>query len=232
VRHPRNLLALGNRKLGESIHSWSIPTVSTCPGRSALCERNCYARSGHFHFPQVQERLEQNLDAALEDNFVHRIAKEMRRRRVRTLRIHVSGDFFSPAYTRKWLEIARRRSDTTFFSYTRSWRVPEIVPVLVELAGLPNVRLWYSADEETGMPAERPPGVEVAYLQTEPGEEVPAGVGVVFRVRHLRHERRWRIGLAVVCPTETGLPKAKEHTCTSCARCFDPKQGQAGKGGG
>ncbi len=225
MRRPGNLLARGNRKLGESIHAWSIPAVTSCPGRSVLCERFCYARSGHFHLPQVQARLEQHLDAALADSFEYRIDKEIRRRRVSTLRIHVAGDFFSPQYTRKWVRIAQRCTTTIFYSYTRSWRVAEIVPVLAELAALPNVRLWYSADRETGMPGERPPGVEVAYLQTEPGEEIPEGVGVVFRVRHLRNERRWRIGLAVVCPTETGLPHAKEHTCTSCARCFQSKEG-------
>jgi hypothetical protein len=228
---PRNLLVLGNRKLGESIHAWSIPAIDTCPGRSSRCERHCYARSGHFRYASVQQRLEQNLDAALADAFERRIAKEVRRRRVHTLRIHVSGDFFSPEYTRKWVRIARCCTTTIFYAYTRSWRTAEIVPALVELAALPNVRLWYSADQETGMPAERPPGVEIAYLQTDPGEEIPQGVGVVFRVRHLRHERRWRIGLAVVCPTETGLPRAKEQTCTTCARCFDPGEGQARKGG-
>jgi hypothetical protein len=219
-----NLLSRGNRKLGESIHCWSIAPVDTCPGRSALCERVCYARSGHFHLPSMQERLQQNLDAALARSFEHLMAREVRRRRIHTLRIHVAGDFFSPEYTRKWLRIARRCPKTTFYAYTRSWRVPELAPVLAELAALPNLRLWYSADRETGVPAERPPGVEVAYLQTEPGEEIPEGVAVIFRLRHLRHEWRRRIGLAVVCPTETGLPRAAEHTCTSCGRCFDLKE--------
>jgi hypothetical protein len=41
----RNLLVRGNRKLGESVHSFSVPAVDTCPGRSAPCERACYARS-------------------------------------------------------------------------------------------------------------------------------------------------------------------------------------------
>jgi hypothetical protein len=221
---PRNLLVRGNRKLGESIHGWSIPAVDTCPGRSALCERFCYARSGHFGLANVKDRLQENLDAALAQGFERRVAREVRRRRVHTLRVHVAGDFFSPEYTRKWLRIAQRCPATTFYAYTRSWRVAELAPVLAELAALPNVRLWYSADQETGMPPERPPGVEVAYLQTDPGEEIPEGVGVIFRLRHLRRERRARIGLAVVCPTETGLPRAAEHTCTSCGRCYQAKE--------
>jgi hypothetical protein len=221
----RNLLVRGNRKLGESIHGWSIPAVDTCPGRSARCERHCYARAGHFGLANVQARLHQNLDATLDRGFEYRVAREIRRRRVHTLRVHVAGDFFGEPYTRKWLRIARRCPATTFYAYTRSWRVPELAPALAELAALPNFQLWYSADCETGMPPQRPPGVEVAYLQTELGEEIPEGVGVIFRLRHLRHERRARIGLAVVCPTETGLPRAAEHTCTSCGRCYRPKEG-------
>jgi hypothetical protein len=174
----------------------------------------------------VQERLRQNLDASLARDFEYRVAREIRRRLIHTLRIHVAGDFFSPEYTRKWLRIARRCPATTFYAYTRSWRVPEIVPALEELAALANFRLWYSADLETGMPPERPAGVEVAYLVSEPGEEIPEGVGVIFRLRHLRRERRARVGLAVVCPTETGFPRAAEHTCTSCGRCFGPKESQ------
>jgi hypothetical protein len=222
---PRNLLTRGNRKLGESIHAWSIPAVDTCPGRSPLCERLCYARSGHFRLEAVQQRLEHNLDAALAGDFERRLAAEVRRRRIHTVRMHVTGDFFSPEYTRKWLRIARRCPQTTFYGSTRSWRVPDLAPALAELAALENVRLWFSADPETGMPTRLPLGVEVAYLQSEAGEAIPEGVGVIFRVRRLRQERRWRVGLAVVCPTETGRPGAAEHTCTSCGRCFDHQGG-------
>jgi hypothetical protein len=84
----------------------------------------------------------------------------------------------------------------------------------------------FSHPEQAKGDSLRRQGVEVAYLQTEPGEDIPEGASVIFRLRHLRHERRGRIGLAVVCPTETGLPRAAEHTCTSCGRCFGPKEGQ------
>src|SRR5262249_20087030 len=144
-RGPRNLLTRGNRKLGESIHAWSIPAVDTCPGRSPLCERLCYARSGHFRLEAGQERLEHHLDCALAADFERQVAAEVKRRRIQTVRIHVAGDFFSPEYVRKWVRVARRCPKTTFYAYTRSWRVPEIVPALAELAALENVRLWYSA---------------------------------------------------------------------------------------
>ena len=128
----RNLLPRGNGKLGEGIHAWSLPAVETCPGRSDLCSRVCYARSGRFHTRAMQTRLSENLALSQADDFVTRITAEILRRGVNILRIHVSGDFYDARYVNKWAAIARRCPRTTFYGYTRSWRVPSIVPALVE----------------------------------------------------------------------------------------------------
>jgi len=214
-----NLLTRGNGKLGEGIHAWSLPAVETCPGRSRLCQSVCYALAGRYRTRMVQDRLQENLDAALADDFVPRVVAEIRRRGVHTLRVHVSGDFFSADYARKWLDLARQSRRTRFYAYTRSWRVEDVRPVLADLARLRNVRLWFSCDADTGVPADLPAGVELAYLQHEPSD-VPAGARLVFRVKRLRKEPAARIGLALVCTTETGLPQARAATCTSCRRCY------------
>lgn len=213
----RNLLTRGNGKLGEGVHAWSIPAVETCPGRSGLCSRVCYARSGRFRTRTMQSRLAENLAAARADDFAARVVAEVRRRGVHVLRIHVSGDFYDAEYAQKWATIARRCPGTTFYAYTRSWRVPTIAPALAELAGLPNVRLWYSCDAETGPPPELPPGIRIAYLQTD-GHEQPIG-DLVFRVRPLRGPMASRPALAVVCPTELSVPRRPDVTCTSCRLC-------------
>jgi hypothetical protein len=217
VHTVRNLLTRGNGKLGEGIHAWSLPAVETCPGRSALCERVCYAREGRFRTHLLQDRLAENLDAALADNFVARVAAEIRRRGIHTVRVHVSGDFFSAEYVRKWVAIARRSSRTRFYAYTRSWRVPEIASALAELARLRNGRLWYSHDAETGTPAEVPAGVRLAYLQTE-RSDTPHG-DLVFRTRPLRSEPPGKISLRLLCPTEMPGSRVGQVTCTSCRRC-------------
>ena len=216
----RNLLTRGNGKLGESIHAWSIPAVTTCPGRSSLCEVACYATGGRFRTHAIQVRLAENLDAALADDFVPRVVAEVRRRGVHVLRVHVSGDFFSAEYAAKWLAIARRCRRTRFSGYTRSWRVPEVVPALARLAAVPNVRLWYSADAETGLPEDVPPGVRVAYLLAGPGDS-PSGADLAFRTRRLRREPARRVGLTLVCPTENGTRHVADVTCTSCRQCFE-----------
>src|SRR5262249_15906538 len=98
----RPLLTRGNGKLGEGIHAWSLLAVETCPGRSALCGSVVYARSGRYATARLRNRLQENLDAALADYFVKKVVAEIRRRGVHTVRVHVSGDFLSPEYTRKW----------------------------------------------------------------------------------------------------------------------------------
>jgi hypothetical protein len=215
----QNLLTRGNHKLGEAIHAWSLPPVLTCPGRSALCERHCYARKGKFLAPDVKARYERNYQTAMSPYFEKMMRAEIRRRRVAVCRVHVSGDFYSTAYVDRWYNITVWCPRTIFYAYTRSWRVPEMAEGLRDLGRLRNFRLWLSADAETGMPPGG--GARVAWMAARDDETVPAGVSLVFRVRGLRSDPRRRIGLSMVCPTETGLPGCKDVTCTSCGRCFD-----------
>jgi hypothetical protein len=212
-----NLLSKGNDKIGSKIHSFNLPAGSTCPGQSAACA-SCYAQRGRWLFPAVRDALTWNYRMARRKFFVEEMTEELRRRRVKVLRLHSSGDFFDPVYVAKWVSILSRSPSVTAYTYTRSWRVPTIMPALVELAGLDNFRLWFSADADTGMPIEIPPGVRVAWLQEDEGDAIPAGVDLIFRVHRLRKTPRKRIGLALICPTEQG----REHTltCSSCAHCW------------
>jgi hypothetical protein len=213
----RNLLTRGNGKLGEGVHAWSLPAVETCPGRTDICSRVCYARSGRFRIRAMQARLTENQAIAQADDFVARITAEVHRRGVHTLRIHVSGDFYDAAYALKWFTIALACPRTTFYAYTRSWRITSIVPALVALADRPNVRLWFSCDAETGLPLDLPRGVRVAYLQIDRHEE-PTG-DLLFRVRPLRRLPTPQSPLSVRCPSEITAPRPTNVTCTSCRLC-------------
>jgi hypothetical protein len=212
-----NLLSKGNDKIGGKIFAFNLPAGSTCPGQSAACA-SCYAQRGRWLFPNVSDALAWNYRMARRKFFVEEMTEELRRRRVKVLRLHSSGDFFSEDYVRRWVTILSRSPSVTAYAYTRSWRVPSILPALVELAALDNFRLWFSADADTGMPPEVPPGVRVAWLQEDEGDAIPAGVDLVFRVHRLRKTPRKKIGLSLVCPTEQG----REHTltCSSCAHCW------------
>lgn len=209
------LLQLGNSKLGRAIHVWSIPALETCPGSTDVCRSLCYALRHRFRFDSVKRRLDWNLIQSLRDDFVERMTAEIRAAGVLVLRLHVAGDFYGAEYVRKWVAIVKRSPRVRFFGYTRSWRIPALLPALEELAASSAMRLWYSADEESGVPTSVPPTVRIAYLQTS-AHPPPQGVDLVFRPTRLRKLP----ASPLVCEHETPLGKHSGVTCGSCGRCF------------
>lgn len=212
----RGLLARSNDKLGGSVHHFDLPALSTCPGRSKLCTRHCYARRSRFRFKQVKERLGWCYEQSRRDDFAPRLADELYRKGVLACRFHVSGDFYSPAYARKVLAAAADSPQVAFWCYTRSYRVGPVAEVLWELAALDNFRLWLSADDETGYPPRVPHGVRVAWMQTG---EPPARADLVFATREVRKDPT-RLSLELVCPTETEDGRRAGTTCSSCQFCY------------
>src|SRR5690242_1471602 len=99
---------MGNGKLGQGIHTWSIPAVLTCPGRTSICDKVCYAKKSRFLFQQVQERLQWNWEHAQREDFVDKMSSEVKRKGCLVVRVHVSGDFASAEYAAKWLAIMKR----------------------------------------------------------------------------------------------------------------------------
>ena len=128
----RNLLQQGNAKLGEGIYTFSLPAITTCPGASPVCRKECYALRGRFHF--LRRAYRRYLAASREEGFPARMIGEIRRRWAGCVRIHVSGDFYSAEYVRKCVAIAQACPGTRFFAYTRSWRVADIAEALGECA--------------------------------------------------------------------------------------------------
>lgn len=211
----RGLLAQGNSKLGEAIHVWSLPAITTCPGATVTCKRVCYARKSRYLFDAVQERLKWNLEQAMRDDFVDRMVMEIRRKGCLVVRVHSSGDFFSAEYAEKWLEIMRR-CKAKFYWYSRSHAVIAIADVFKQMAKLKNVRGWYSIDKDTSSPPEVPPGIRLAFLQTDAKEPVPKS-DLVFRIRKLR---RLSLPISTACPNERPEGKLAGITCGSCSKCF------------
>ncbi len=139
---------------------------------------------------------------------------EIRFRRVKSVRIHVAGDFFSVEYAQAWLAIARRCKTTSFWFYTRAWRAQEICDMLTALASLPNVYAFWSEDRDTG-PCDLPFGRR-AFLCTTIQDEliVPPGV-LVFRQK-TSAVRKFNNG-SWVCAKEQGTKTGV--TCSICKVC-------------
>jgi hypothetical protein len=131
-----NLLGNGNTKLKKTakefnvrIFNFSIPAGNdkktgkiTCPFAGS-CLSLCYAKKGMYRFGNVERALSKRYEATKEENFVSRITDELakvKKDRQIYVRIHDSGDFYSPTYFAKWLEIARLNPSVRFYAYTKS----------------------------------------------------------------------------------------------------------------
>ena len=170
-----------------------------------------------------------NLALARRPDFVARVRAFLVAHHVRVVRVHTGGEFFSARYARKWRRIMRRSPRVRFFTYTRAWRVPAIKAVLGDIAGLPNARVWYSCDRETGLPADIPDRVHIAWLMADEDDRPPAGSDLVFRVRRLRSRPASTIGGVPVCPAEDGTARAARPTCDRCRLCWRRRSGDAGR---
>lgn len=118
------MLSFGNRKLPTTMGIFNLPAVKTCPGSTPECRKWCYARKAERIYPQVLPFRENNFKMSLLDSFETDIEAELaRKRKVNTVRIHESGDFYNQKYLDKWLSIARKHPELTFFAYTKNQRL-------------------------------------------------------------------------------------------------------------
>jgi hypothetical protein len=78
------------------------------------------------------------------DQFVNTLVATIDSTGHRWMRVHDSGDLFSPTYTRAWFRICDALSWVRFWFPTRSWQAPWVLEI-VRLASLPNVTVRPSA---------------------------------------------------------------------------------------
>ena len=208
------MLTNGNTKLGPAIGAWSTPAKDSCPGMTPSCSLACYAfrytrRLGIDYSP--------NSVAIKADDFVAKMTAECQWKRV--VRIHVSGDFASELEVRKWFQVMQACPRTTFYAYTRSWRIPEILTKLaITRRLLPNFVLLYSCDRDTGIPDWMDGPTEVAWMAMTNADVPPRRVRVVFRRSTATGMARMGPGRSIVCPAENGIDNGV--TCQRCRLCF------------
>lgn len=139
------LISRGNLKLGK-LPSFSLPVITTCPGKTPFCELYCYGLKGMFTLQQIKDKNDRRLEASLRSDFVPIIVKEIRSTRAPALRLHVIGDFYIPDYVRKWTQIANELQEVIIFGSTRSWRCEFLSKPLKEFRDLENVYMKASVD--------------------------------------------------------------------------------------
>lgn len=131
-----SFLVNSNIKIGKGVFSFSTMFSSTCP-RNVNCAKLfpfkkkdgtdgvhiplCYVASGMTAYGQSLVQYWRNFFLIFHSNFVDKMVAECKRRKVKYLRISVSGDLFSQMYVDKLFEIARRliNDKVTVYTYTK-----------------------------------------------------------------------------------------------------------------
>ena len=157
-------LPVGNIKVGK-VYTFSLPSFVTCPGASTWCRSHCYAARIERLRPHSRRAYARNLALSLDPGrFTARLLDSLPED-ARLLRIHVGGDFHSKEYAESWIDVCKARPRTTFWSYTRSWNVKTLLPILEKLRLVPNVQLFASVDADMPLP---PEDWRIAFLAIDP----------------------------------------------------------------
>ena len=84
------------------------------------CIKYCYAKKGAYTWGNVKPLYEQRYNLTKSEIFVEAINESLKQKKVDILRIHDSGDFYSPKYIDKWVTIAKANKNIIFYAYTKS----------------------------------------------------------------------------------------------------------------
>lgn len=115
-----------------SVFNFGLPAyrsstgLITCPAAGA-CKTGCYATQGAYVWSNVAAAFEARLQATLSGDFADLMIAEIaiklktaiRQQKQLVIRIHDSGDFYSPEYLRKWDYIIEQFPTVKFYAYTK-----------------------------------------------------------------------------------------------------------------
>lgn len=157
--------------------------------------KRCYAMAGRYLWSSVQTRLWRNWELSQQPHFVETILDQLHNHKpYGAIRIHNSGDFSDPQYIKDWISIISQSPDIPFWAYTKSWRIPSLVPLLGELNDLLNIQLFASIVDKSR------PTIPLRLSLTLP-------IGIPLEQ------------LQAECPWDTD----RTQTCEVCKTCFTPQ---------
>lgn len=141
----KELLVNGNSKIGKNVYHFS--TLPTCEnGGTCFCTcEGCYGTKGNYNFVSTRKALTLRTNIVRSDLnwFIAEIIREILSHKIKYVRIHATGDFFSKEYTNAWIIIASVCKDTKFWTYTKSYG-HGFDDTLNTLNSLPNVNIVQS----------------------------------------------------------------------------------------
>jgi len=114
-----------SKKFGLRVFNFGIPAYKTADGKVTCpfadsCVKFCYARKGAYIWSNVKPAFEKRYKLTKQDDFIDIMVAEILKKKVDYVRVHDSGDFYSPSYLQKWLDIAKKLPNVRFYAYTNS----------------------------------------------------------------------------------------------------------------
>ena len=197
-----------NTKLGE-IPSFSLPSISACPGATEECKSICYAAKVERIYTNAKKAYEINLASIEEPGFVDELVTRLtklaskKKKPMTVCRWHVSGDIVNIAYLYNMESVMKQLPNVRFYAYTRNWTLKNWMPHLDTLRKLPNFNLMASLDDEHLLSNLLPPADwRVAYF----GDKTPTELNTLLGKK------------VITCPNQV-----KGTLCDKCRYCFNPK---------
>lgn len=112
-----------SKELGVKVMNFGLPAYKSQSGKlicpmADSCIKFCYARKGAYIWSNVKPAFEKRYELSKTDQFVDAMCDEIKKKKPDYVRVHDSGDYYSRAYLKKWIEIAIRNPQVKFYSYT------------------------------------------------------------------------------------------------------------------
>ena len=112
-----------SKKFGVRLFNFGIPAYKSVSGKITCpfagdCVKFCYAKKGAYIWSNVKPAFEKRYELTRTDDFVNKMNEEIAKKKPDYVRVHDSGDYYSPAYLRKWLTVAIHNPQVRFYSYT------------------------------------------------------------------------------------------------------------------
>ena len=129
--------------------NFSLPAYKTITGKTVCpfakdCIEYCYAQKGNYKYPSVIKGLNNRYELSKTDEFIPKMNATIILERPTHVRIHDSGDFYSIAYLKKWVDIATQNNDVIFYAYTKS------IKFFIDGLKLPkNMKIIFSEGSKT-----------------------------------------------------------------------------------
>lgn len=114
-----------SKHFGVKVLNFGIPAYKSSSGKVTCpfagdCVKFCYAKKGAYIWSNVKPAYERRYELTRSDKFVAKMNAEITIKEPDYVRIHDSGDFYSPAYLQKWLTVAIHNPQVRFYAYTNS----------------------------------------------------------------------------------------------------------------